>query len=200
MRELAHLRPGNRLLLALTAGIALFATVMQLGPGASLLAEARGARERKLAEFERWQRDFRAYRPIDAGERELWHRSFQEVVTWVPQASDEPQLVTEVARAVQTPSTKDLQVLRGESLEDREDAPPELLELRSPLDGASVRLRAVPLSIQFRCGHGDLLELLGKLQRKEIPARLDALHLKRLFTDIDVRMDLVFFVREAPTP
>jgi hypothetical protein len=197
VKELGHLRPGNRLLLGITAGLALVLGTAWLGPVASRLADARAERARKLAEFERWQQDFRAYRPIDAGERELWQSSFQELLEWVPQASDEPQLVTEVARAVQTPSTKDLQVLRGETLEGREDAPPEQLELRSPLGDARVRLRAVPLLLQFRCAHGDLVELLGRLQRKEVPARLDALHLKRLFTDIEVRMELVFFVREA---
>lgn len=197
MKDLGHLRPGNRLLLGVTAGLALVLGTAWLGPVASRLADAQGERAHKLAEFERWQQDFRAYRPIDARERELWQSSFQELLAWVPQASDEPQLVTEVARAVQTPSTKDLQVLRGEILEGREDAPPEQLELRSPLGDARVRLRAVPLLLQFRCAHGDLVALLGRLQRKEIPARLDALHLKRLFTDIEVRMELVFFVREA---
>ena len=199
MKDLAHLQPGNRLLLAATASLALLFGGVWLGPVASRLAEAQSARERKLVDFARWQQDFRAYRPIDDAERELWQRSFQQLLAWVPQASDEPQLVTEVARAVQTPSTKELQVLRGETLEGREDALPEQLEIRAPLGGTRVRLRAVPLLLQFRCAHGDLLALLGRLQRKEIPARLDAVHLKRLFTDIEVRMDLVFFVRE-PTP
>jgi hypothetical protein len=200
VKELPHLLPGNRLLLGVTAGLALLFGGLWLGPLATHLADAQVERQRKRVEFERWQQDFRAYHPVAASERELWQRSFQEVLAWVPLASDEPQLVAEVARAVQTPSTKDLQVLRGDTLEDREDAPPAALELVAPLGGARLRLRAVPLLLQFRCGHGDLLELLGRLQRKQIPARLDALHLKRLFTDIEVRMDLVFFVREAPTP
>jgi len=100
---------------------------------------------------------------------------------------------------VQTPSTKELQVLKGEPLEDRTDAPPEQLELRAP-DGVGVaRLRAVPLSLQFRCKYPDLVALLGRLQAKQIPARVDALHLKRLFGDIEVRIELVFFVREGPS-
>jgi hypothetical protein len=200
VRDLGYLLPGNRGLLAATAGLALVLGTAWLGPLGSRLGAALEARERKVSEFERWQQDFRGYRPIDPGEREVWRRSFQDLLTWVPQARDEPQLVTEVARAVQTPSTKDLQVLRGETREDREDALPEELELPSPLGGESVRLRAVPLLLQFRCAHGDLLGLLGKLQRKEIPARLDALQLKRLFGDIEVRMELVFFVRAGATP
>jgi hypothetical protein len=195
-----HLRPGNRPLVAVTAVLVVVFTAGLLGPAANTLDDSLRAHARKRTEFERWQEDFRDYRPIDARERAQWQESFSALRAWVPVAGDEPQLVTEVARAVQTPTTKDLQVLKDDPLESGVDPLAEPLELRSPLDSASARLRGVPLTLQFRCAHADLLALLGRIQRKQIPARLDALHLRRLFTDIEVRMDLVFFVREESAP
>lgn len=91
--SLAHLEPGNRRLLFVTLALALACVAGWLGPAATALDAAREAREHKRAEFERWQADFVAYRPILASEREQWQASYTALGRWVPAVSDEPQLV-----------------------------------------------------------------------------------------------------------
>jgi len=190
-----YVRGGNRKLSVLALALLMGLGFVLLGPPASWVAErTRELRERE-ASFERWQKDFQRYHPISDSEREAWRARFDRLLDWLPEAEDEAQQIAAVARLFETDSTKDFEVQADRSLEDVGFELSDSFEVQAALDARSFSFQAVPLQLSFKCGYQDLRALLRALEGKEIPVYVESVRVRRLFSDVEVRLQLVVFLR-----
>jgi hypothetical protein len=193
----AYLRGRNRsLFIALCGALAVLLLVL-LGPGASYLDRLARERADVAAEHAIWQADYREYRPLEPAERDGWHREWDALAAWMPAAADEPSLVAAVARQLERGGVRRLQVQRRG---DGDDLPPGIepeTVLHAATSDAMMRVRAIPLSVQLEASPRDLRAILLRLERKEVPAIVEKLHVQRSASGVRARMEIVFFAREV---
>lgn len=193
----AYWARGNRGLLLTLVGVVVVTCAAMLGPAGEYRRQIQETHADRSERFNRWQDDFRGYHPITDAEREGWRRRFADLRAWLPVATDEPSTMAEMARLFEAPSTRDLQVQPGDPIEGRGLGIEAEMVVESPLGNARTEMRAVPLQISFTCSLADLRTLLHRLEARQIPVLVEALRVRRLFGELDVRIDLVLLVKGA---
>ncbi len=168
-----------------------------MGPPAARLEVTRSELREREARFERWQENFRRYHPISEAERTRWEQQFGHLRTWLPEVADEAAQIAEVARLFELPSTQDLEVQAGKPLGELELGLEPEWSLESPIDGRVLDIRAIPLKVSFECDYEDLARLFDQIERKLLPLYLEEVRLRRVFAGVQVRLDIVIFLRQG---
>jgi hypothetical protein len=186
---------GDRALnvvLASTLGlIVLGGGALGLGVAQPRLALAQQRLAEASARAEGWARERAGFRAPDArASEERW----RELLRRVEPVPDAPALIARVAERMQAPSVRQLAV--GLREPDPALGPaPEPIVVRSP-DGASeLTLTRAAVELRFRASYEDALALLTRIEQRGVPARLDALDMKRDATRVIVRAQLGWFTR-----
>lgn len=195
----AYWAPGNRWLCGATVGLTLLAGVGLLGPGASYRSALHESFELERTRFERWQADFKGYRPITRVEAEGWEHRYAKLVAWLPEAADEPSRIAEIARWFEAPSARDFQVQPGEPLEDRDAGVEPSVTLYAANDARALQVTALPLQVSFKLSYPDMRQILRRLQAKELPVLVESLRVRRSFDEVEVRIDLIVLLRAGVT-
>ncbi|MGH0029910.1 MAG: hypothetical protein ACQGVC_08970 [Myxococcota bacterium] len=189
----AYLRGAN---LGMSVAIAIVmggGALLLLGPGASHTGGLRAELARMRADAASWQARQRAFRPAHDGERAAWTDAWRRALSRIPAIPNDPELVAAVSDAFDAPSVRGLHV---ETRRERPEADEEAaIEIASPLDGTRISLRPVPLSLAFNASFRDAAEILGRVEARQVPARVEALRMRRDYPDVEVAMELTYFVR-----
>jgi hypothetical protein len=195
-----YLHGTNLLLLVATAAITLVSGVVALGPAAQRQAALRQIQSATRDELDRWERDFRSYRPITAAERERWEQMFASARQWIPAADTEPQIMAAVARFFEGGSVRGLDLQRGNPIaSDAEDASAaEGLALLAVDGDQRMALRRIPLRVHLQASYADLARILHKLQTETAPIQVESLQIERgSGQDLILEAELVIVVRSA---
>jgi len=182
---------------ALNAVLAGALALVVLGGGALGLGFARprleAAREQlsaATARAEEWARERTAFHSTDArASAERW----RELLRRVEPVPNTPALIARVAERMQAPSVRQLAV---EPREPDPSAPvPEPFVVHAPDGSAEIALTSSAIELRFRASYEDALALLTRIEQRLVPARLDALDMKRDATRVVVRAQLTWFTR-----
>ena len=72
------------------------------------------------------------------------------------------------------------------------------IEVASPVVGSELSLEGDPVRVSFRGRYEDLVRVLGDLESRRIPARLEALEVRRAHPEVAAQLTLTAFAqREA---
>jgi hypothetical protein len=195
----AYVRGRNRsLAIAIGAGCVVFGAVL-VGPGASYLESLREDRASLEVEYSRWQEDYREYQPVTSRERAAWVAEWSALEAWLPAARDEPSIMAAVARQLEQGGVRRLQVQRRSGAEQLPPGVAAAFDVRAPVSDGTVHVRAVALTIHLEASAHDLRATLERLERKEIPALVEEVHVHRTVSGVRARIELVFFTRVVPS-
>jgi len=171
-----------------------------VGPAASHRSRVEATRADQELRYQRWQRDFQSYHPIDASERQAFDRVFADLERWLPEADSEPRRIAALARFFEVGSTRDFHVEPGLPLDQREvelsGIVPERT-LHAPNGVRTLVVEALPVVVGFKCTYSDMRHILRRLQSKEVPVLVEDLKVQRLFNEVEVRLDLVFLLQDG---
>lgn len=168
--------------------------LLLLGPGRSHVHALRADLSAQLAALERWQHDRTRFRPPSREERAAWAASWESLNRRIPAVANDPELVATVSEALHAPSVRKMQV-EPQGAHD-EDASGEVLKVVSPVDDTTLVLRPVPLAIAFHSSFRDASAILGRIEARRLPARLESLRVRRDYPGVEVAMDVTYFVRD----
>ncbi len=174
-------------LLVLAAGVAF------LGPGRAQLRGLGLELASGAARSAHWQQERRGLLQVGNAEREQWARQWESLVTRVPLAVDDPTLLARLAGAFPGPGVRGLEIDRLAATP--EDPAPEPLALLSPGEAAEATLEGDPVRVRFRAGYPRLAQLLRELEAGALPARLEALEVRRGAGELAVELTLTVFAR-----
>lgn len=181
-------------LVAALAALVVAAGGLALGPGRSLGARASAELADWRGRLERWQHDERGHRAPGASERNGWLARWRGLVQRVEPVRGDAELAAVLARVLDGPSVRDVEVVRLEP-SDGGDPGERTTEVLSPVDGAELRIERVPVQLRFRSSWEDAARIVERLERRVVATNVDALDMERDPPGVAVRLDLTLFVR-----
>jgi hypothetical protein len=181
----------DRLDVALWLALALLGVALPLllfGPGRSAVAAAEAQAARLGERAEAWRRQLSGYRAAGERERAGWTHAWSELARLVP-VSDDFELTLAVGRLFEQLPVRHVQVTRVEGAEVEE------LLLQSPLGDDELRVRGLPVDVEFRAGFADAVAVVRGLERESLLVRLEELEFAHEPAGVSARLRLVYFTR-----
>ncbi|MEZ4215540.1 MAG: hypothetical protein R3E88_03595 [Myxococcota bacterium] len=188
-------------------GLLALLVVLVAGGGFALAVPGRDATARieerlatAAARVDAWARERVASRPASSAERAAWASEWAALARRIPAITDDPSLVARVAADLDAPSVRQLEVAQrtpAARVADGEDddAGAPALRVEEPFGGGALEIVEAPLRVSFRAGYDDAVRILERLESGELPARVEAIALKRDRPGVHVRVDLTYFTR-----
>jgi hypothetical protein len=176
------------LALALAGGLAAL-----VGPGRARTQRA-GAQLAELQErANAWALRRGRFRAASERERAAWRAQWEELLGCVSEVDGEAALIADVSERLEIAGLRGVQVVPVSTAQGETAEPPVVL--RAPDRDASTRVSAVPVELSFRASYGELLALLGRIEGGGVPARLQAVELRRHGSGIAARLRLLWSIR-----
>lgn len=191
LSRLAGPRGGNLALVAALAVLVILAVGIFLGPLQSHRAALAAELDAELERQESWAQDVERFESPTDAELARWGAHWNALLERVRPFDTDAQLTARLARDLEAPTLRRLEIRRMST----QGAEGERITLTSPVDGGQIALGTVPLRIDFVASFEDVTYLLGQIESRAIPARIQTLDLKRDFPDVHVQMDVDYFFR-----
>jgi len=190
-------RLGDRALNVVLAGALALVVLGSAALGFGFARPRMRELEQRLGEAtlraEEWARERSAFREPDArASAARW----SELLRRVEPVPDAPALIARVAERMQAPSVRQLAVELREP-DPNGGAVAEPIVVPAPDGSAEVALTPSRVELRFRASYEDALALLTRIEQRLVPARLEALDMKRDATRVVVRAELTWFTRSA---
>ena len=188
-------RGQNLGLLIATIVVVAVGLIVFLGPVGNTVDSLAHELRTNIEREDDWQKRVALFEPPTEPELALWRSQWNALLDRVHPYESDAQLTARLARDLNMPTLRQLEVrriwLQSDSEEEAE------VTLTSPVDGTRIELGTVPIKISFVASYEDVLDLLERVETRVIPARIRTLDLKRDFPDIGVRMDVDYFFRRT---
>jgi hypothetical protein len=174
-----------------------------LGGGAFLLGPGWGKIERYESELrerteraESWALQRTVFRNPGDGELEARRLRWAELKERVEVVDGTAALIAHVAEKLQAPSISAIEVeIRGaRDLAEAEEGLP-VTRLHAPDGDEDVALVAIPILVSFRSSYSDALDLIDRIERRKVAARLDSLDVKRQDPGVALNLGLTWYTR-----
>ncbi|MCG8588410.1 MAG: hypothetical protein MJE66_03895 [Proteobacteria bacterium] len=189
-----YLERGNLILAGCAALVLVGGAGVLLGPARASIGRLNEEIADRQTRLERWDRDRVRLRPVAPEERRSFASDWGRLTRQVPLATDEPNAIARLGRAVQRPGVRslDVQNAAGDVGSDERSLD---LEAQSPDGKQRIRLLGTAYRVEFRSDFETALRVLQDLESRAIPARIEALEMRRVAGELSVRFGLTVFSR-----
>lgn len=184
---------ANPVLVALVVVLALVAALIWFGPGLSALREARADLTDKQERLAEWNRAHEAAAVITQTEKARWTSLYARYQGFGTVAKDEPALLASVARQLEAPSVRGLEVAAIRDVSDGDES--RVVHLSAPFDESGVEVRQTTVRARFEADYDDIRQILARLDPRIGGVAIRRLELQRHFPAIRVDLELAVFTR-----
>lgn len=188
----------NSLLAAALTLLGIAAVLLWVGPGMIAVERARTAVGEKEERFAAWDEERESAEATTSEDRRRWMQQFERARTIGIVAGDDASLSARVARRLDAPSVRGLEVARdGGPDEDDERSG---LDLAQPFGPLRLDFERVPVRVRFDASYADVKAILERFGPGEgsgmVVRRVD---LKRQFPSVRVELELDVWTRREGT-